>query len=255
MSDLTASNVYALITGVSGGIGGALAKAFHAKGYQVIGLDQGPISDSEVAEKCTFVQADLRKVFDDETYAQSLFAAIRAVLGNGALSVLVNNAAVQILGRTETVSREDWQQTLGVNVLAPFVLVQAFLNELESARGSVINISSIHSSLSKPDFLAYATSKAALSAMTRNLALDLGGRVRVNAIEPAAIETEMLKAGFVGKSEQYAKLEQCHPSNRIGQPEEVARLAVLLADKDIDFVNGAIIKIDGAISSRLFDSA
>lgn len=89
--------------------------------------------------------------------------------------------------------------------------------------------------------------------MTRALAVDLGARVRINAIEPAAIETGMLKAGFAGKPELYQALENCHPQLRIGQPEEVARLALALAAGGINFMHGACVGLDGAISARLYD--
>jgi NAD(P)-dependent dehydrogenase (short-subunit alcohol dehydrogenase family) len=123
------------------------------------------------------------------------------------------------------------------------------------AKGCVINISSIHARLTKPNFVAYATSKAALSGMTRAMAVDLGGRVRVNAIEPAAISTDMLKAGFKDHPEQYAALEQCHPLGRIGTPEEVAALALSIVDGELRFLHGACVGMDGGISARLHDPA
>lgn len=129
------------------------------------------------------------------------------------------------------------------------------LPQLEQARGSVINISSIHARLTKAHFVAYATSKAALSGMTRAMAVDLGGRVRVNAIEPAAIATDMLKAGFAGQPEQFALLEACHPQGRIGTPAEVAALALAIADGELRFLHGACVAMDGGISGRLHDPA
>jgi NAD(P)-dependent dehydrogenase (short-subunit alcohol dehydrogenase family) len=107
--------------------------------------------------------------------------------------------------------------------------------------------------LTKKNFVAYATSKAALSGMTKAMAVDLGGRVRVNAIEPAAIETDMLKAGFEGKSELYRQLEAYHPLGRIGRPEEVARLALAMIEGGIDFLDGACVGLDGGISGCLID--
>lgn len=178
---------------------------------------------------------------------------ITRLLDDNRLDVLINHAAVQLLGGGESLSVADWHRTLDVNLLAPFVLTQGLLPQLEGARGSVINISSIHARLTKANFVAYATSKAALSGMTRAMAVDLGGRVRVNAIEPAAIATDMLKAGFAGQPEQYAQLQACHPQERIGTPEEVAALALAMADGDLRFLHGACIGMDGGISGRLHD--
>jgi NAD(P)-dependent dehydrogenase (short-subunit alcohol dehydrogenase family) len=168
---------------------------------------------------------------------------------------LVNNAAVQVLGGVDSLTVADWQRTLHVNLLAPFVLTQGLLPELAAAKGSVINISSIHARLTKANFVAYATSKAALSGMTRAMAVDVGGRVRINAIEPAAIATDMLKAGFEGRPEHFAQLEDCHPQGRVGTPTEVAALAVSMASGELRFLHGACVGLDGGISGRLFDPA
>lgn len=116
----------------------------------------------------------------------------------------------------------------------------------------MINISSIYARLTKANFVAYASSKAALSGMTRAMAVDLGGRVRVNAIEPAAIVTDMLKAGFAGAPERFAQLQDCHPQGRIGSPEEVAALAAAIASGELRFLHGACIAMEGG-SGRLHD--
>lgn len=169
------------------------------------------------------------------------------------LNVLINNAAVQVLGGVGSLSMADWNQTLNVNLLAPFALVQGLLLQLDAADGCVINVSSIHARLTKPNFVAYATSKAALSGMTRAMAVDLGARVRVNAIEPAAIETDMLKAGFAHQPEEYVILQGCHPQGRIGTPAEVASLALSIACGNLRFLHGTCIAMDGGISGRLHD--
>src|SRR5690606_12484407 len=129
-----------------------------------------------------FIPCDLQETVADEALAAGIFARIREALDGRPLAALVNNAAVQALGSTDALDRAAWRATLDVNVLAPFLWTQALLPELEAARGLVLNISSIHARLTKPGFVAYATSKGALSAMTRALAVDIGDRVRVNAI-------------------------------------------------------------------------
>lgn len=242
---------FALITGAAGGIGRSLVKVFKEAGYKIIATDRTPRPENLF---CTqYIQADLDRYVEDETYAHEILDSIRGGLKSNGLKVLINNAALQILGGAESLTRRDWHQTLDINLLAPFLLTQALLPDLESAKGCVINVSSIHARLTKKNFVAYATSKAALSGMTKALAVDLGNRVRVNAIEPAAIETEMLKDGFAGKPELYRQLEGCHPQKRIGQPEEVARLALAIVDGCMDFLHGACVGLDGGISSRLFD--
>lgn len=242
---------YALITGAAGGIGQALVREFHAAGYDVIAMDREALPPGLPCS--SYLGADLERTVQSEAYADEVFARIRIQLAGAGLAVLVNNAALQVLGGTQTLTRDDWAHTLNVNLLAPFIWTQALLPELEAAQGCVVNVSSIHARLTKRDFVAYATSKAALSGMTRALAVDIGARVRVNAIEPAAIETQMLKAGFEDKPGALAKLEQCHPIGRIGLPQEVAALAVALSDRRMGFVNGACVALDGGVGSRLHD--
>lgn len=240
----------ALITGATGGIGRALVRVFNEADYCVIATD---IGEKPPDLDCTaYIPADLADYTQEEDCASQIHTALRGAL-NGRLDVLIHNAAIQILGGTDSLTRQDWRTTLDVNLLAPFLLSQALLPELEAAKGCIIHIGSIHARLTKQNFVAYATSKAALAGMTRALAVDLGTRVRVNCIEPAAIETPMLKAGFAGKPALYAKLEACHPQQRIGQPEEVARLALAIAGGGMNFVHGACVGMDGGISGRLYD--
>ncbi|MEI6334666.1 MAG: SDR family oxidoreductase [Methylococcaceae bacterium] len=242
---------FALITGAAGGIGQALVHTFQSAGYQVLAVDRVPCPSDLKASH--YLQVDLAGTVVDEAYAEAVFEQIRQCLPTKQLKVLINNAAVQILAKTDDLSRKNWQDTLNTNLLAPFFWAQALLPELEAAQGSVINISSIHSRLTKKNFVAYATSKAALSGMTRAMAVDLGPRVRVNAIEPAAIETEMLKAGFENNPDLYQQIENCHPQQRIGQTKEVAQLALSIAGSSMNFLHGTCIGLDGGISDCLFD--
>jgi NAD(P)-dependent dehydrogenase (short-subunit alcohol dehydrogenase family) len=241
---------HAVITGAAGGIGQALVQAFNEAGYAVIATDVVP---QPAGLACAlYLQVDLARTVQDEAYAADVFARIHARTGLDGLAALINNAAVQILGGVDSLTRADWQQTLQVNLQAPFIWTQALLPALEAAKGSVVNISSIHARLTKKNFVAYATSKAALSGMTRAMAVDLGGRVRVNAIEPAAIETEMLKAGFKGDSTGYEALELCHPIGRIGSPYEVADVTLALI-KGPEFLTGTCVALDGAVGNTLHD--
>lgn len=242
---------WAVITGAVGGIGQALVETFSADGYKVIATDR--VSQPESLRCAHYLQADLAQTVSDETYANIVFAQIKAWLGQDGLHALINNAAVQIVGGVDNLNRQDWQTTLNVNLIAPFVWVQALLPELEQHHGSVVNISSIHAKLTKKNFVAYATSKAALSGMTRAMAVDLGSRIRVNAIEPAAIETEMLKAGFQDDPEGLSLLKNCHPQKRIGLPKEISEAALVISSKHISFLHGGCISISGGIDSRLFD--
>jgi NAD(P)-dependent dehydrogenase (short-subunit alcohol dehydrogenase family) len=241
----------AIITGASGGIGQALCRAFADAGYCVLGTDQS--LPGEASSAYIHVAFDLNQLCTDENLRATAIAKLRHALGTRKLGVLINNAALQIVKPAEQLTVEDWSRTLNVNLVAPFLLTQVFLPELEAANGCVINIGSIHSALTKPEFSAYATSKSALSGLTRSLAVELGRRIRINAICPAAIATPMLLAGFAGKDMALAELERMHPVGRVGDPSEVGALALFLASDAARFINGAEIGLDGGIGVRLHD--
>ena len=245
---MSGDELTAVITGASGGIGHALCAEFGRVGYRVIATDVIRATEFSCDH---FVEADLKAICREEGRLKRFVQELG--LPASGLTVLINNAAVQILNRTETVSRQDWRDTLDVNVLAPFLLTQALLQYLERAGGSVVNIGSVHAAATKPGFVCYATSKAALVGLTRALAVDLGGRVRVNAINPAAVATPMLLEGFKGKNSQFATLGGMHPVGRIAVPAEIAQAAIFLASPHAAFVTGAAFDVDGGILSRLHD--
>jgi NAD(P)-dependent dehydrogenase (short-subunit alcohol dehydrogenase family) len=238
------------ITGAEGGIGRALCKEYKKAGYRVIASDRNP--DNGVT--CDmFFQFDLSLFTRDAEYKKNTMHKIIALFNNEGLSVLINNAAIQILNGTENATVEDWHTTLDTNVVAPFILIQGLLPQLEKAHGNVLNIASVHATNTKPGFIAYATSKTALCGLTRALAVDLGPRMRVNALAPAATATPMLLDGFKGKPELFQQLSEMHPLGRIASPEEVAQVALFLTSDAASFITGAVISVDGGISGRLHD--
>ena len=238
-----------LITGANGGIGKALCKTFVEAGYFVIASDK-------VAGDCVcdiFIQADIEVLSSNSEYRNSIFAKVREYLNNQGLFGLINNAAIQILGKTEEVQIEHWRQTLDINLIAPFLLIQSLLPELKKAKGSVVNISSVHSVNTKPGFVCYATSKTALVGLTKAMAVDLGPNVRINAICPGATATPMLLSGFEGKHEEFKQLSKIHPLERIAEPKEIAQVALFLVSKQASFITGASLNVDGGIGVRLHD--
>lgn len=239
----------ALITGALGGIGQALCKVFQEENWFVIGTD---IRIQDAAPHCNFaMHIDLDRFCKENNYKQEILEKVS--LQTSHLEVLINNAAVQLLDHTENIKLADWYETMNVNLTAPMLLSQLFLPMIEKAKGSIVNIASIHQQLTKPRFVSYATSKSALVGLTKAMAVDLQGRVRVNCISPAAIETDMLRAGFNNDESALSALKRLHPVQRIGYPEEVARLALFLASEEAKFINGANLQLDGGISSVLHD--
>ncbi len=167
----------------------------------------------------------------------------------------MNNAAVQRLASTGSIAPEDIRDTLHVNLVAPLLLAQAMLPLLEQAEGSVVNVGSVHEWSTKPGFVIYAASKAAIGGLTRSLAVDLGGRVRVNSVTPGAVDTPMLREGFSDHPEMMERLAECQPSGRIAEPRDVAKAAVFLASESAGAITGSSLRIDGGILARLHDPA
>ena len=242
---------YVIVTGAVGAIGASVTTKFLACEIGVIAIDKLPFSDV-AHSRLKFLQCDLGKVAECSNEADKLYKNVIELVGEGSLVGLINNAALQDLAPTMAITRESWHATLNINLNVPLFLTQLFLRDLEASRGSVVNIGSIHSKLTKPKFVAYATSKAGLAGLTRAMAVDLAGSVAVNCIEPAAIDTEMLREGFSGDERNFNSLAECHPSGRIGSTQEVAELAYFLTTTP-GFINGAVIGVDGGISGRLHD--
>jgi NAD(P)-dependent dehydrogenase (short-subunit alcohol dehydrogenase family) len=238
---------YALITGACGGIGRALCDVFATEGYSVVGVD----CKTDHAFPHPLLHCDI-SVLSNPGHAASFKEQFDRITG-GELDVLINNAAVQVVKPFLELTAEDWDATIATNLMTPFWLTRLFHPSLKAARGSVINIASIHASLTKRNFVAYATSKGALVTMTKALALELAPDIRINALLPAATDTPMLHAGFAGNAEGLSELEQYHPLGRIATPEEIGRAALFLAGRQASFISGATLNVDGGIGVRLHD--
>jgi NAD(P)-dependent dehydrogenase (short-subunit alcohol dehydrogenase family) len=243
-------NQLCVITGVAGALGRALAAAFVESGYKVFGIDS---VESLNIDNIEYYCSDLDRIVYDSAEKETLLKAINIWKAESEISVLINNAAFQYVSTQHPIEIDKFKQSLNVNLIAPYILTTHLSDDLEKTKGSVINISSIHARLTKPGFSFYASSKAALSMLTKSLAIDFGGKFRVNCIEPAAIDTKMIRGGFKNDEEKINELKYFHPQGKIAQPEEIAKLAVKISEPGIDFLHGACIDISGGISSRLHD--
>ncbi|MDB2504036.1 SDR family oxidoreductase [Gammaproteobacteria bacterium] len=242
-----------LITGSSGGIGGALVKVYSDAGFFVIGLDK--IQNDNVDLDYSYINIDLLNFAKDKDYREGKVKEIVSIFPTTIGEfVLINNAAEQIIKPLSDISWNDWEMSLAVNTVAPFFFAQSFKEHLSVSYGHVINITSIHAKLTKSYFTCYATSKAALEAVTRSLALELSPLgVSVNAVAPAAISTEMLKSGFNNVPEKYRELEDYHPSKSIGRPEDVAVFVKSISDHKSGFLTGSVLEFNGGIAGKLHD--
>lgn len=246
---------FAVITGSNGGIGSALVDVFLSDNYTVVGIDNAPSPHIRNSKNFIQVNIDIYEFAKNKNFREEKLNQIKNHLPERLKDfILINNAAVQIVSPVSELSWDDWDITLSVNTVAPFFFVQGFLEELTKTDGHVINISSIHSRLTKADFTCYAASKAALETLTKSLALELSIKgISVNAIAPAAIATKMLKDGFAATPEKLKELESYHPNGRIGSPEELASFVKSISEQKGNFLAGSIIDFSGGISAKLHD--
>ncbi len=234
-----------LLTGASRGIGHATVKRFSAAGWRVI-----TCSRHAFPENCPWemgpedhIQVDLA---DADEHGRGDRRDQAAGSRAGMLDALVNNAGISPkgpggsrLGTIET-AIADWQRVFQVNFFAPVMLARGLMDELKAAKGSVVNVTSIAGSRVHPFAgAAYATSKAALAALTREMAADFGPHgIRVNAISPGEIDTAILSPGT-------DKIVAQIPMRRLGTPEEVAKAIYFLCTDQSSYVHGAEIHING----------
>jgi NAD(P)-dependent dehydrogenase (short-subunit alcohol dehydrogenase family) len=236
-----------VLTGASRGIGHATVKRFAAAGWRVISCSRHPFPEQCPWEqgRNDHLQVDLANAADTARAINDLKA--RLAEDDSELHALVNNAGISPktergtrLNSIET-SLDTWRHVYQVNFFAPIMLARGLFAELERAQGAVVNVTSIAGSRVHPFAgSAYATSKAALAALTREMAADFGPRgIRVNSISPGEIDTSILSPG-TGKI-----VEEQIPMHRLGSPEEVARAIYFLCSEQSSYVHGAELHIKG----------
>lgn len=243
---------YVLVTGSTGAIGSAISRKFKETGCNVCGIDLIGGKDESLDH---FIQVDLNQFVVDEFVRHAVVSRIESWLGDNTLDVLVNNAAYQYVSLEHPIPVDELTRSYNINVIAPYLLIATLSKVLTAQSASIVNIGSIHSRLTKPGFVAYATTKAALASLTKGLALDYADRVRINCIEPASVETPMLLDGFKECPEKKLELENYHPQKRISTPDEIAELVSIISSSGVRFLHGSCIDMSGGIAGRLHDPA
>lgn len=230
-----------IVTGVSGGIGAAIAQQFGDSGYEVIGVDRLP---------SPWTRGESFELVDPQ-----LTTKLRSGFDTSRLACVVHAAAEQPIESLDVVSEKDWDRTLMTNLTSLDRIVRAFLPELSANHGSVVVIGSVHSLASRRGLAPYAISKAAAEGWVRSAALDYAPAVRVNSVIPGAINsgklTEFLQSGEEKPESIIAKIERRTPLGRIGQPEDVAHAVSFLASEAASFITGQTIVVDGGATRLL----
>eukprot|EP00734_Pompholyxophrys_sp_LG126_P000058 Pompholyxophrys_sp_v1_NODE_3_length_18401_cov_4.332280.p3 type:complete len:488 gc:universal NODE_3_length_18401_cov_4.332280:1902-439(-) len=241
-----------LITGVSGGIGNETARKFQKENWYVIGTDivENRL-DSYSKPYDRFIQTDLT----DKDAAKALYTEIYH--NEGKLDALINVAAIQDCSTYEEMSIDKWDQIMTCNLKTPYFLAQAMAPLLERNKGSIVNVSSVHALQTSDKISCYAISKAGMSGLTRNLAIELGKLgIRVNSVCPGAVDTPMLRAGLSRNDahtidDSLSMLNRKHILGRIGQPADIASCIYFLASEDAGFITGSNMIVDGGATVRL----
>lgn len=246
-------NKVVVITGAAGGIGGATVDAFADAGWQVVGIDLREAHHP--CENVRYIQSDI-----------SCPHALQTIFDNicrheGHIEALVNNAALQICKPLLETTPEEWDAVMDANLRSVFLAIRHTVPMMkESGGGSIVNVSSVHAIATSKNIAAYAASKGALLAFTRAAALEFGqDNIRVNAILPGAIDTPMLHAGLSrghvngdNIDELVRGLGHKHVMGRVGQPQEIGKAILFLADPvQSSFMTGQALVVDGGATARL----
>ncbi|UCH41355.1 MAG: SDR family oxidoreductase [Gammaproteobacteria bacterium] len=247
MSNSLADKI-AVVTGGGQGIGLGISRALLAAGAQVIAAQRSSLPDE--LQDASWIEADLA---DPQSYAAIADAVERQF---GAVDILVNNAGFMFEQTLDAMQLDDWNRMLAVNLTAPVFLSKHLLPLMRAnGGGSIIHIGSIEGLAANPEHAAYCATKGGVHALTKAMAVDLGrDGIRVNAIAPGWIRSQ-LSDNYINSQPDpvsaWDGLYQMHPAGRIGEPEDVGKLAVYLASDDSAFVTGQVIVIDGGRTSKL----
>ena len=238
----------AIVTGASKGIGAGIAKAFGVAGAAVVvnyatskeGADRVVAEIVGKGGKAIAVQGDMSKAAD----VRRLFKETKKAFGS--VDVLVNNAGIYHFDPIEEVTESEFHREFNTNVLGPILAIQEAVKHFGPQGGSVINISSTASESGTPTAVVYSATKGALDTVTRVLAQELGPKnIRVNTLAPGGVETEGLHSAGVIGSDFEKQMVARTPLGRLGQPDDIARVAVFLASADSAWLTGQRIEAAG----------
>jgi len=244
------TNKVAVVTGASKGIGAAIAKQMAAEGAAVVvnyssskqGADRVVAEITKNGGKAIAVQADISKLPDIER----LFAETKKAFGK--LDILVNNAGIYEFSPLENVTGEHFHKQFDLNVLGLVLASKEAAKYFDGQGGSIINISSIASTLAPPTGAVYSATKASVDAVTLSLAKELGPRnIRVNAINPGMVDTEGFRTAGLPESDLRKEVESHTPLGRIGQPEDIANAVKFLAGEESGYITGHVLAVNGGM--------
>jgi NAD(P)-dependent dehydrogenase (short-subunit alcohol dehydrogenase family) len=239
----------ALVTGASGGIGGAISERLAAEGATVVLADVTTDNSERAAAELRDRKLEAYPCLLDVTSPESIQSGVASIVADhGPVDILVNNAGINRRGALLDLTEDDWNASIAVNLSSMFLLTRAVLpGMVERRSGAIVNTASQWGLHPAPGHIAYNVTKAGVVSFTQSLARDYAPYgVRVNAVAPGEILTPMVEANLAKKGIDVAELDAKVPFGRVGRPEEVAALVAFLASDDAPFMCGSVVEITGA---------
>ena len=235
----------AIVTGSTSGMGRATAVLFAREGAKVVVTGRNEERAKAVVDQIKSEGNEAMYVIVDTSNVEDAKILVdKTIASYGTVDVLFNNAGTLSLTALQNVSLEEWNQVMNVNVTSALYLTQLVAPIMKAkGKGVIINTSSVAGFGAHHGFAAYVTSKHAMNGLTKSMAWELGPEIRVNAIAPGAIHTAMVDS-IGGPAVLQGMIDGC-PMKRVGQPEDIAKVALFLATDDSSFIDGQIIKVDG----------
>jgi len=241
-----------LITGAASGIGAGIAELFAESSYAAVLVDLDLAGAKRIAAKLGKPAIAFAADIADE--AQARTAIESAVREFGYISVLINNAGIEVSGSVSDLSPAQWDRQIAVNLRGAFLMSHYAIPAMRERGGVILHISSVHAHVSWAGSAAYDATKAGLIGLTRAMAIDHGPEgIRVNAICPGYIDTPLMEKWLESVPDRSATMRQVlsvHPVGRIGTPRDVAQAALFLASDAASFISGTALVVDGAMTAQ-----
>ncbi|MBE2270642.1 MAG: glucose 1-dehydrogenase [Anaerolinea sp.] len=249
-------NKVAIVTGGAKGIGWGIATVFAREGAKVVVVDWDADAGAKTAAELSAAGSEALFVKCDVSNESDVKAMIDQALARfGRIDVLVNNAGIGVYKPVLETSVEDWDRALGVNLRGVFLCSKYAIPHMQAlGKGAIVNISSVHSHATVNGVAPYAASKGGITALTRNMAIDYGPAIRVNAIAPGWVYTPLIKSifdSYPDPAQQQAEVERRQVMKRIGRPEDIGYAAAFLASDEASFITGTQLFVDGGLTAQL----
>ncbi|MBE0409830.1 MAG: glucose 1-dehydrogenase [Anaerolineales bacterium] len=246
----------AIVTGGAKGIGQGVAKVMIQEGAKVAVVDWDEANGKKTALKLQETGGDAIFIKCDVSNEEQVKNMVQKTLEHyGRIDILVNNAGIGVYKSVLDATSQDWDHCLNVNLKSQFLCSKYTIPHMQAVgKGAIINISSVHSHAAVKGVAPYAASKGAITTLTRNMAIEYGPTIRVNAIAPGWVLTPLIQSIFDGYSdpaEQQRQVEQRQVMKRIGRPEDIGHAVAFLASDEASFITGTQLFVDGGLTAQL----